>query len=90
MLQALAFQSLLGRFDVSAEDLALLKDRGDRLNDRIDGVVNRFYEWLGQQPEFNVFFSSQDTVERVKKLQKVYWANWVRLWFFSGNTRSRF
>jgi rsbT co-antagonist protein RsbR len=85
MLQALAFQSLLQRFDVSAEDLALLKDCGDRLNDRIDGVVNRFYEWLGQQPEFNVFFSSQDTIERVKKLQKIYWAD-----FFSGVVDQRY
>jgi rsbT co-antagonist protein RsbR len=85
VLQALAFQSLLVRFDVSAEDLALLKDCGHRLTDRIDRVVDRFYEWLGQQPEFNVFFSSQDTVERVKKLQKVYWAD-----FFSGVVDQRY
>ena len=39
----------------------------------------KFYEWLPQQPEFSVFFSSQDTVDRVKRLQKAYWAG-----FFSG------
>ena len=27
-------------------------------------------EWLGQQPEFNVFFNSQDTVERVRDCRK--------------------
>ena len=32
-------------------------------------------EWLRQQPEFNVFFNSEDTVQRVTKLQTVYWAD---------------
>lgn len=32
-------------------------------HDKIDAVVDRFYEWLEQQQEFNVFFSSKDTVE---------------------------
>jgi rsbT co-antagonist protein RsbR len=75
----------LDRFDISAEDLALLKDCGKVLADKIDGVVDRFYEWLGQQPEFEVFFSSQDTVERVKRQQKVYWAD-----FFSGVVDQRY
>jgi hypothetical protein len=73
MSPSLTVQSLLDRFDVTAEDLALLKECGRVLSTKIDTVVDRFYEWLGAQPEFNVFFSSQDTVERVKKLQKVYW-----------------
>ena len=55
------------------------------LGNKIDSVVDRFYEWLQQQPEFNVFFSSQDTVERVKRLQKVYWAD-----FFSGVVDQRY
>ena len=73
-------QSLLVRFDISADDLSLLQKCGETLGeDTIDRVVDRFYEWLPQQPEFSVFFSSQDTVDRVKRLQKVYWAG-----FFSG------
>jgi truncated hemoglobin YjbI len=79
MSPSLPVQSLLDRFDVSAEDLALLKECGSVLANRIDTIVDRFYEWLGAQPEFAVFFSSQDTVERVKKLQKIYWID-----FFSG------
>jgi rsbT co-antagonist protein RsbR len=73
-------QSLLVRFDISADDLSLLQKCGETLGeDTIDRVVDRFYEWLPQQPEFSVFFSSQDTVDRVKRLQKAYWAG-----FFSG------
>jgi rsbT co-antagonist protein RsbR len=79
-------QSLLNRFDISADDLNLLKKCGEALGAKtIDHVVDRFYEWLPQQPEFNVFFSSQDTVERVAKLQKGYWAG-----FFSGVVDQRY
>ena len=78
--------SLLDRFDISVDDLSLLKKCGETLGaSTIDRVVERFYEWLPQQPEFNVFFSSQDTVERVKKLQKGYWAG-----FFSGVVDQRY
>jgi rsbT co-antagonist protein RsbR len=85
MSQSLTSQSLLDKFDVSPEDLSLLKECGKALANKIDRVVDHFYEWLGQQPEFKVFFSSQDTVERVKKLQKVYWAD-----FFSGVVDQRY
>ena len=85
MSQSLTSQSLLDRFDVSTDDLALLKECGDVLGNKIDSVVDRFYEWLQRQPEFNVFFSSQDTVERVKRLQKVYWAD-----FFDGVVDQRY
>jgi len=83
--QSLTAQSLLDRFDVSAKDLALLKECGGILTAKIDVVVDRFYEWLSEQPEFNVYFSSRDTVERVKRLQKIYWAD-----FFSGVVDQRY
>jgi len=85
MLQTLASQSLLDRFDISPDDLSSLKECGQRLADKIDRVVERFYEWLRKQPEFNVFFGSEDTVERVKKLQTVYWTD-----FFSGVVDQRY
>jgi rsbT co-antagonist protein RsbR len=83
--ESLTSASLLERFDLSPNDLTLLKKCGGRISDRIDHVVDRFYEWLGEQPEFNVFFNSQDTVERVKKLQKLYWAD-----FFGGVVDQRY
>ena len=83
--QSLTAQSLLDRFDLSPEDLALLKECGRVLANKIDTVVERFYDWLRTQPEFNVFFSSDDTVERVKRLQKVYWTD-----FFNGVVDQRY
>jgi rsbT co-antagonist protein RsbR len=84
-VRALTSESLLDRFDISSDDLALLKECRRVLGNKIDTVVERFYEWLGAQPEFNVFFKSQDTVERVKKLQKVYWVD-----FFNGVVDQRY
>ena len=85
MSQSLTPESLLDKFSISPEDLTLLKECGRVLGAKIDTVVDRFYEWLGAQPEFNVFFSSQDTVERVKKSQKLYWAD-----FFNGVVDQRY
>jgi len=85
MSQSLTAQSLLDRFDLSPDDLKVLKECGQVLASKIDTIVERFYEWLKTQPEFNVFFSSEDTVERVKKLQKVYWID-----FFNGVVDQRY
>jgi len=76
MSQPLDAKSLLERFDISPEDLALLKRCGQTLvsSNKIESVIEQFYEWLGEQPEFSIFFNSQDTVDRVKKLRH------VRLW----------
>lgn len=79
-------QPLLDRFGISANDLSLLQECGQALGTHtIDLVVDRFYMWLPSQPEFNVFFSSEDEVDRVKKLQTAYWAG-----FFSGTVDQRY
>jgi rsbT co-antagonist protein RsbR len=87
MSQSLDAKSLLEKFDISPEDLALLKRCGETLlsTNKIEKVIDRFYEWLGQQPEFSIFFNSQDTVDRVKKLQEKYWEE-----FFSGVVDQRY
>ena len=79
-------QSLLDRFQITPDDLSVLQECGRVLGAAaIDRVVDQFYVWLPMQPEFSVFFSSQDEVERVKKLQKVYWTD-----FFSGVIDQRY
>ena len=87
MSQSLDAKSLLERFDISLEDLVLLKRCGESfdVSDTIHSVVEQFYEWLGEQPEFSIFFNSPETVERVKKLQKKYWQE-----FFSGDVDQKY
>jgi two-component system sensor histidine kinase/response regulator len=83
---SLQAQSLLDRFDISADDLMLLRKCGQALGrGGVERAVDRFYDWLSKQPEFHTFFSSSDSVERVKKLQKSYWGA-----FFSGVVDQRY
>ncbi len=58
MSQSLDAKSFLERFDISPEDLALLKRCGETfgLTDKIQNVLDQFYEWLSEQPEFSIFF----------------------------------
>jgi rsbT co-antagonist protein RsbR len=80
------FQALLDRFDISTHDLNALKECGQMLGEaRIQHVVDQFYEWLTQQPEFNIFFNSRELLEHVKKQQKIYWVD-----FFEGVVDQRY
>ena len=87
MSQSLEANSLLERFDISPEDLSSLKQCGEAMSstNRLEGVVDHFYDWLRVQPEFTIFFNSEETVERVKKLQKKYWNE-----FFSGTVDQKY
>ena len=79
-------QALLERFDISTADLSSLKECGKMLGDStIERVVDKFYEWLPQQPEFNQFFNSKELLEHVKRQQKIYWAD-----FFKGAVDQRY
>ena len=79
-MEASMSQKLLDRFDISTNDLSALKECGHMLGEAtIERVVDQFYEWLPQQPEFNLFFNSKELLEHVKKQQKLYWVN-----FFKG------
>ncbi|MDH3818191.1 MAG: protoglobin domain-containing protein [Myxococcales bacterium] len=77
MSQSLEVTSLLERFDINQDDLAALKTGGDAMKaaGKVNAVIDSWWVWLEKQPEFSIFFSSQETVERVKRLQTVYWEN---------------
>ena len=66
-------------YDISGEELDLIKKVGVKVADEMDTHITAFYEWLETQPDFALFFSSPEHVERVKALQTKYWRK-----FFSG------
>jgi len=85
-MEAGTSQKLLDRFDISTNDLSALKECGHMLGEAtIERVVDQFYEWLPQQPEFSLFFNSKELLEHVKKQQKVYWVD-----FFKGVVDQRY
>ncbi len=54
----LQVDALLARFNVSDYDLTLLNACGQALGaEAITRVLDRFYDWLSTQPEFDTFFS---------------------------------
>ena len=78
-MEAAMSEALLNRFAITADDLSALKKCGQKLGEAaIERVVDKFYEWLPQQPEFNMFFSSKELLEHVKKQQKVYWIDFFK------------
>jgi rsbT co-antagonist protein RsbR len=39
----------------------------------MDEIVDRWYAWLEEHPDYDQFFSDPETVRRVQKLQEPYW-----------------
>ncbi len=66
-------QQLLKRHQVGPAELDLLRKVGERVIPRLDKFIDRFYEWVIDQPEFAVYFADEHRLARVKRLQLAYW-----------------
>lgn len=66
-------QQLAERFSLLEEDLTLIRKLGEKLSPRIEGLIEKFYEWLPILPEYQQFFPVGTSTERVKMLQVRYW-----------------
>lgn len=64
---------LLEKFDITSTDLDNIRRAGALLIPHLDEFVERWYEWLRQQPEFLQFFPDAENVDRVTKLQTRHW-----------------
>jgi rsbT co-antagonist protein RsbR len=69
---------LLSLYSITREDLKRIGSYGEIVSKRLDVYVEMFYVWLSQQPEFARFFADPSTLERVKRLQLAYWAEFFR------------
>ena len=66
-------QQLLARHQVGPQELQLVREFGKGVVDRLDVFIDRFYDWMIQQPEFALFFSDEQRLHRVKRLQSKHW-----------------
>lgn len=64
---------LLQRHQVGAQELETLRRIGSKVTPRLDQFIDRFYEWMIDQPEFAVYFADEHRLSRVKRLQIAYW-----------------
>ncbi|MGA1108499.1 MAG: protoglobin domain-containing protein [Pseudomonadales bacterium] len=70
----------LAKFEISDYDIQMIKKAGEIVNDRLDEMIDQFYDWLVKQEEFALFFGDNSAnLERVKKKQRELWER-----FFEG------
>jgi rsbT co-antagonist protein RsbR len=69
----LSATDLLDIYRITPDDLARVKAFGEMALPRMQEMVDEWYAWLHTQPEYEHFFSDQDTLERVQRLQDHYW-----------------
>ena len=72
--------STLAKFEISDYDIQMIKKAGEIVNDRLDEMIDQFYDWLVKQEEYALFFGDNSAnLERVKKKQRELWER-----FFEG------
>ena len=64
---------LTSLYEISEADLQLIRDFKPVFMDHIDEMVEEWYEWLKTMPEFDQFFSDDETLSRVRGMQGTYW-----------------
>ncbi len=64
---------------ITPQDLSTLTACETAVPNLIDGLIEKFYEWLETQPQFPQFFPNKKMVELVKVQQAKYWSQ-----FFAG------
>jgi rsbT co-antagonist protein RsbR len=65
--------TLLETYRITEEDLDRVRAFSELFIPKMDGLVAEFYDWLETQPEYEQFFSDQETLIRVQNLQREYW-----------------
>jgi len=70
---------LIDLYGISPDDVKQLNSIGQSIESRIRDVINLFYVWMSDLPEFEHFFTDDHIVERVKELQVVYWSEFFQM-----------
>jgi two-component system sensor histidine kinase/response regulator len=71
------FRELLALYDIGPQDVERIREFGRVVRGRLSDYVVRFYAWLELQAEFPSFFSDPQVLERVKRLQRAYWTQFL-------------
>lgn len=78
MNQSHEVTSTLAKFDITADDMALIREAGKLLGEGVSRFVSELYDWLHVQEEFNTFFGgNQRLIERVMDAQRRHWASFL-------------
>lgn len=72
-------QTLRQVYDLSDEDLALVADIGTQLDPLLESIIDDFYHWVQDFPEYQAHFPTPESTSRVRTMQVAYWRD-----FFQG------
>lgn len=72
-------QALVAQYRLTDADLNRIRAHGKAVVPRLDAFIEKFYDWMRTQPEFNQFFGSAHKLATVQNLQRDYWMQ-----FFDG------
>ena len=64
---------LTSLYEISESDLQLIRDFKPVFMEHMDEMVEEWYAWLKTMPEFDQFFSDEETLSRVQGMQRAYW-----------------
>jgi rsbT co-antagonist protein RsbR len=70
-------QELMAMYCISEEDLERVRRFGEQAIVQMATILDEFYAWLGELPDFEEFFSDQESLDRVRKLQHQYWVDFM-------------
>lgn len=66
--------NIMSKFQIDANDIALIREAGKFIKPELDDHIKGFYDWLRQHKEYQIFFASNPKrLERVMELQKNHW-----------------
>jgi rsbT co-antagonist protein RsbR len=72
-------QELLANYRINAADLERVRKHGVTVVPQMDRFIEKLYDWMRTQPEYEQYFSNPKKLASVQDMQKVYWAD-----FFQG------
>lgn len=64
-------------YDIKKVDLNLIGEAGSFMLPQVDKIVYTWYDWLGQQPEYEQFFSNKKILHHVQQKQFDYWKEFL-------------
>ena len=64
-------------YDIKPVDLNFIQKVGSFMLPQVENIVYTCYDWLGQQPEFEQFFSNKKILHHVQRKQLEYWQEFL-------------
>jgi len=70
-------EELMRLYRIQPSHLEVIRGMRDQARPRINGVIEHFYQWMGEHPAMMAFFESEESMLHVRKMQTVYWERFL-------------